>query len=577
MNTIEYIIKILEEFGIENIFGISGCYNSFIIDSVISNSHMNWINCTNELNAGYAADGYARINGYGALITNYGSGELSAINAIAGAMAENVPIVNLVGIPSTEHINSRSLLHHNLLNADYQTFIDSYRRVSSFCALLTKDNAKIEIDRAFKIFSKEKKPIYLAIPEDIAKMEISDKDATYEWMSDEKTLNTATEKIAALINNAKRPIIIGDILIKRYNSETQFKDFCIKSGIPITNFVMGQGIIDNSVDNYWGCYFSYFANQKIKQYIDDSDCIIAVGTINSDFNSFNFNESKEIKKNIAIYGSYLYINEKKYDNIKMCDVLSRITKLVEHRECNIKQYNNGYDNNEPQNAPINSNFLLSRIQEFLKESDIVFVDGVCLSYSIAGMKLPNNINIQSQILWNSAGWATPAILGACSAKPNSRAILLTDNDTHFKTCIELNTILQYGYKPIVIVINNQNTSQNTQRFNFAKLARIFDGEIWATKVTTEQDFDKALNVTRIMNKLCYIEVILEQNNLAKQVQDIIKYNHSDKNNSVAEKSKEEKTFNYVLTNNAGSFGYETTVHKTYKDLDKLFNTEVDDG
>jgi len=328
MNTIEYILKRLEEFEIKKIFCVPNSYNLNIINVVKSTPEINLINCTNELNAGYAADGYARISGYGAIVTSYGDGELAAINAIAGSMAENVPVINIVGIPSEKYIHSKTLLHHNLLNVDYNSFIDAYRSVTLGCICLNIDNAKIEIDRIFKIFKKEKKPVYIAIPEDIAMMEILDKDVTYDWISDTNNLKNAAEKIAILIKEAKKPIIIGDILVRRYNSEVQYKNFCEKSGIPVTNFIMGEGIVDNSIENYLGCYFSNFANKKIKQYVDESDCVIAVGTINSYLNSFNFNNSKEIKKDIAIYGSYVYINEQKFDNVKMSDVLEEITILV---------------------------------------------------------------------------------------------------------------------------------------------------------------------------------------------------------------------------------------------------------
>ena len=54
---------------------------------------MHFVGNCNELNAGYAADAYARIKGLGALITTFGVGELSAVNAIAGAYAELAPVV----------------------------------------------------------------------------------------------------------------------------------------------------------------------------------------------------------------------------------------------------------------------------------------------------------------------------------------------------------------------------------------------------------------------------------------------------------------------------------------------------
>jgi TPP-dependent 2-oxoacid decarboxylase len=54
------------------------------------------------LPAAYAADGYARIRGVGALVTTYGVGELSALNGVAGSFAERVPVVLITGSsPST--------------------------------------------------------------------------------------------------------------------------------------------------------------------------------------------------------------------------------------------------------------------------------------------------------------------------------------------------------------------------------------------------------------------------------------------------------------------------------------------
>ena len=88
MNTAEYLVKKLEELGINDFFGLPGDYNFEILYAIEENQNVNWHGCTNELNAGYAADGYAREKGYGALVTTYGVGELSAINAII--IASNV-------------------------------------------------------------------------------------------------------------------------------------------------------------------------------------------------------------------------------------------------------------------------------------------------------------------------------------------------------------------------------------------------------------------------------------------------------------------------------------------------------
>ena len=75
ITVIDYLVKELQKLGVEDFFGLPGDYNFNILDAIIANPETNWIGCTNELNAGYAADGYARINGYGAVVTTFGVGE----------------------------------------------------------------------------------------------------------------------------------------------------------------------------------------------------------------------------------------------------------------------------------------------------------------------------------------------------------------------------------------------------------------------------------------------------------------------------------------------------------------------
>ena len=119
IKTADYLDKRLAELGIKDIVGLPGDYNFNMLDAIINNPDVNWINCTNELNAGYAADGYARINGYGAVVTTYGVGELSATNAIAGSYAENIPVIKITGAPKTSFINSKALIHHNFSKPEY--------------------------------------------------------------------------------------------------------------------------------------------------------------------------------------------------------------------------------------------------------------------------------------------------------------------------------------------------------------------------------------------------------------------------------------------------------------------------
>jgi TPP-dependent 2-oxoacid decarboxylase len=104
---------------------------------------IDWVGCCNELNAGYAADRHARVHGIAALNTTYGVGELSAINAIAGAYAEHVPVFRLVGMPNRPTQAARGLVHHTLGNREF----DFFRKMAEpvVCASATKVYPNVEM------------------------------------------------------------------------------------------------------------------------------------------------------------------------------------------------------------------------------------------------------------------------------------------------------------------------------------------------------------------------------------------------------------------------------------------------
>ena len=110
----DYLLARLAEIGIRHVFGVPGDYSLAFLDHIMDSEQITWVGNANELNAAYAADGYARVNGAGALLTVYGAGELSAINGIAGAYAEYVPVIHVVGAPATSAQRARALVHHTL-------------------------------------------------------------------------------------------------------------------------------------------------------------------------------------------------------------------------------------------------------------------------------------------------------------------------------------------------------------------------------------------------------------------------------------------------------------------------------
>jgi len=166
----EYLVSRLQDAGLEHVFGVPGDYVLDLLDH-LTRSPLKWIGTCNELNGGYAADGYARVKGLGVAIVTYGVGAFSILNAAAGAYSEQVPLIIISGAPHSKRREANALVHH--LTKDYMLQYDIYRKVTVDAAILTNpQTAPEEIDRVITNCINEKKPVYLEIPMDIGKMSV---------------------------------------------------------------------------------------------------------------------------------------------------------------------------------------------------------------------------------------------------------------------------------------------------------------------------------------------------------------------------------------------------------------------
>lgn len=522
IKTADYLIEQLAKLGIRDVFGLPGDYDFEVIEAVQRNKNTAWIGCTNELNAGYAADGYARIKGYGAVITTYGVGELSAINAIAGSYAESVPVVMIAGVPATKFIKNNTLIHHNFEQPDYQAFYRAYTNVTAAQAYLDESNAKEEIDRVLSVMINEKKPIYIAIPVDVCSMEIENEPDIVIKKSDEQNLKEAVTKALETIEKSQKPIILADVLVERFCAVKEAKNFIEKSGFPVTTLVMGKGLIDFDYPNFIGTYLGKRGNTGAYDFVNSSDCVITIGAIYSDMNTAGFDYKFNPAEFIEILGNYTIVNNKKYENVLMKDILTELSKYVAKKKVEFPQ--KFFNEDIPQSMKdkkLTSDYIYPRIQEFLRKDDIIFTDTGIAKYGFSSIRLPEGANWYNQTLWGSIGWATPATFGAGMAAKDKRVILYTGEGSHQLTATEVSSMMRHNLKPIIIVLNNSGytiervlskdpdeTFNDIANWDYSKLPHVFDGNVWTAQARTEMEFDEVLNraLTEQKTKMCYIEI-----------------------------------------------------------------------
>lgn len=532
----DYLIQELNKLGIVDFFGLPGDYNFNILYSIGENPNTNWVGCTNELNAGYAADGYARINGYGAVVTTFGVGELSAINAVAGSFAENIPVIKIVGAPLSKHIKNNSLIHHNFLNPDYYAFERAFSNVVATTAFLDENNAKEEIDRILSVFVKEKRPVYVTIPIDVCKVKIDNNPKIVVPKSDSKVLEKAVSHALRLIENSKKPVILGDVLVKRFRARSEFTKLVYNTKFPVSNLLMGKGLIEASNPKYLGTFLSIYENPNAADALRQSDCVICAGIVNSDLNTYRLGLPLKPADFIEIQGNYTIVENTKYENILMKDVLSELAQKITPRDFEMPEKKPSFEHKDPDSSKLTSSYIYPRIQEFLRPNDMIFVETGIIPHGFAPTRLAENTEVNTQTLWGSIGWATPAAFGGQMAAKERRTILLTGEGSHQLTAMEISNMMKNNLKPIVIVFNNNGytieriLSDNPDDFfndviqwDYSKLPTVFKGDCWIKQARTCAEFDEALKQAEIEQKsrMCYIEIFTDKMDLPQLTKRIV--------------------------------------------------------
>jgi indolepyruvate decarboxylase len=213
---IQHVLSRLRDLGIKDVFGVAGDYAFPIEDAVCEDKEMRWIGNSNELNAAYSADGYARIHGVAALSTTYGVGELSAINGIAGAYAEYLPIFHLVGMPASGVQAARRLVHHTLGNGQFDIFYNMTEPMVYARAILTPENCVAETERLIAAALRERRPVYMGFPSDYANMPVvGTAEPIAKPVSDPVVLNAAVSAIVDAVSVCETACIVPGILVSR--------------------------------------------------------------------------------------------------------------------------------------------------------------------------------------------------------------------------------------------------------------------------------------------------------------------------------------------------------------------------
>lgn len=501
----EYLIRRLQDYGLEHVFGIPG---DFVLQfyAMLEASPLKVVGCTREDNAGFAADAYARVHGMGAVCVTFSVGGLSMCNSIAGAYAEKSPVVVISGAPGVDEKRSDPLLHHRV--RDFNTQREVFEKITVASASLDDPlTAFREIDRCLAACDRYKRPVYLELPRDRVRAVCPYPYTPSEEkpVSDKNALREALEDAAEMINNSQRPVIIAGVEMHRFGLGDEVVRLAEAHQIPMVATLLGKSVVSEKHPLYLGVYEGAMCREPVRRYVEDSDCLIVLGTMMTDIDMGIFTARLDLGKAVHVTSDSLQIRHHHYHDVLLADFVKGLLKADLHPPKRSIPANCRPEPTRFELQPddkITTRRLFARVNQLLDENMVVVADVGDSLFAAADLTIYRDTEFISPAYYTSMGFAIPASVGAQFGNSKLRPIVLVGDGAFQMTCLELSTTVRHGFNPIVLVLNNKG--YGTERFlcegpfndilnwEYHRLPDLLGGG-WGFEVHTEGDLDKALN------------------------------------------------------------------------------------
>lgn len=469
----QYIFERVRQLGVEHVLGVPGDFNLLLLDYVYS-SKLEWVGFCNELNAGYAADGYGRERHLpGVLATTYGVGELSALNAVSGAFSEHVPLLHIVGTTGRNIQRQGFKIHHapGTLTLDPPDHTKYMQASSPFsCAsefLVNATTAADQVDHVIKEIMKNSAPGYIYVPADMVHVPLPigsrlETPLSFEITNPDSSVeDVIVDEILDAIYSSKNPAILADVLVDRFNVTPLVREFVNKTKFFSYNATMGKGVIDENIDQFVGVYNGEFSLPGTHNAIQASDLVLDFGPLVTDSNGGGFTRKFKDEHHIEFDHRFVSVRGKRHMGYNFIPILKKIVQKLDTNQLptvNLSDKPVIGKLEIPAGDEVTMISLTHSLSNFINDDDLLVVDSGTFQFTCAEVAFKKNNFLHTQLYYSSIGYALPATVGIAIARKESKKpgrIILVDGDGASQMTVqELGTYVRQNLPITVLLLNN---------------------------------------------------------------------------------------------------------------------------
>lgn len=550
----KYIATRLGQHGAGVLFGVPGATCDPLFAAAAANgSGVQVVVTSCDLEAGYAADGYARVRGLGAVAVTYGVGTMSLIGVIGGAFAERSPVVVVNGGPTPEDLRLQrdfgTFFSHSI--GRDKTDLTMFREVTEYAERAEKvEDVPRIVDAAIKTALTLQRPVYVEIPKNLwdASLPAPGKAIDVSVPPSGEEDRIAGEIVAAL-RAAKRPALMLGIEIQRYGLAKEAAALVAALGVPYVTDLLAKSVIPEQTAGFAGVYAGQNSLAPVKALIEESDAVLAFGCVMG--RQYRNLVTKSSASMIVVANGTARLGRKPAAKAILGPLLVALGKqswkgdaarLAATRPAGLS-----FDERRrslpdtPASAAAGEpgmtyDATLRAVSDALDESMVVITDTSLSMYPAAELNVAGQGGFLCNGVWQAIGFSVGAAVGVAIGGAR-RPIVLCGDGGFQMTAQSLSTMAQRKLRCIVLVLDNGHYGIEQwlldpgyfarggaaplpylalNRWKYADLAKALGFETTRT-VETEADLRKALADAKAATGPVLIETRIQRRDLPAQL------------------------------------------------------------
>lgn len=480
MRVSDYIAKFIYDYGVKDVFMLSGGGIMQLTDGLACNKDLKVICCHHEQAASMALEAYARANehfGVGYFTT--GPGATNALTGLAGAWLDSVPCLFISGqVKRKEAVYKAGINGLRQFGVQEINIIPIISSIVKYAVFVDRpEDIRYHLEKAVYLAKTSRPgPVWLDIPLDVQGAVVEENSLKGFTPSDEAIKNIADstiEEIGGYLKSASRPVILAGQGIRIGKAVDLLLKIADKYNIPIITTYLGIDIIASDHPKYIG-RIGIKGDRAGNLAMQNSDLLIIIGSslpvaeIGYEYSQFAreakivivdiekaSHEKNTIKIDKFIQGDareflrkiLLFLNKEKivFDNkwLSKCIIWKKKYPVCLPEYGKLKNKVNIY-------------YFLDRLSDKLNKNDVVVTDAGSAFYAGSqGIKIKQGMRYITSGGFATMGYSLPASIGISRAIGNKRVMCITGDGSFQQNIQELQTVVHYKLPLKIFILNNK--------------------------------------------------------------------------------------------------------------------------